>query len=790
MRHHNKPAKFEHFIPTSALAIIGLFIQLVSPTYCGEIIKGEPNLVSGNSEFISAGLGGYSIKTPENVKTPPSKIYKSSTLKRLIPSNKWWSSLAWEPYSNNMYPHPLAVRATDKGLRIYYPGATITAGRNIINGGMPGGGDDFTAGLSSIDKFPSAVVDDFSDWSVCILFENEDKILRATVTMGSPFVFFTFKNDDPIFIFKNPPRITTQQQGASAIKIEIANRLYGFFAPSGSKWLLANNQLKLTSPESKNYFSVAILPDGNDDTFELFKKFAHNHITNTYAQWHYDEQKAIVKTRYVLQLKQYEGDQSGTLFALYPHQWLNTTNKLTAKFYNSVRGPMKICAGSEFTTEITFPGVLPALPIPDNLNKTLIKQFIDTELKQSPRYTGDTYWLGKQLGKWTSLLQISRELKYEDASKLFSARIHKALENFYVPTNQTGNLKSAREGLFYYDKTWGTLIGYPASYGSDDQLNDHHFHYGYFIRAAAEMAFENPDWGKESNWGGMTKMLINDIANSDSSSTMFPRLRNFDVYAGHSWASGHGRFADGNNNESSSEAVNAWYGIILFGIATGDRELRDLGIWLYTTEVESINHYWFNVTGKFHHPDYGASAVTMVWGGKGVNETWFSSNPEMVHGINFLPITAGSFYLGRYPEYCEKNYQALVAEKKSFLEKRGRKLEPDIKTSALWDSWVDIILMYRALSNPKDALNQFNERLNNIRPEAGNSLANSYLWICLLNHFGIVERTITADYPFYIVLNKNGKFTRIGYNPSSEIKRIKFSDNTVLTIPPRSFGIK
>ncbi len=79
----------------------------------------------------------------------------------------------------------------------------------------------------------------------------------------------------------------------------------------------------------------------------------------------------------------------------------------------------------------------------------------------------------------------------------------------------------------------------------------------------------------------MVKLLIRDIASPDHNDTMFPFLRCFDPYAGHSWASGHSRFADGNNNESSSEAMNAWSGVILFGEATGDRTLRDLGIYLF-----------------------------------------------------------------------------------------------------------------------------------------------------------------------------------------------------------------
>src|SRR5688572_31565583 len=62
-----------------------------------------------------------------------------------------------------------------------------------------------------------------------------------------------------------------------------------------------------------------------------------------------------------------------------------------------------------------------------------------------------------------------------------------------------------------------------------------------------------------------TTLFRSDIASPDRQDKLFPFLRNFDPYAGHSWASGHARFGDGNNNESSSEAMNAWYGMILFG---------------------------------------------------------------------------------------------------------------------------------------------------------------------------------------------------------------------------------
>ena len=51
---------------------------------------------------------------------------------------------------------------------------------------------------------------------------------------------------------------------------------------------------------------------------------------------------------------------------------------------------------------------------------------------------------------------------------------------------------------FYYDKEYGTLIGYPTSYDSDKQVNDHHFHYGYWIKAAAAVAAPAPAIDEES----------------------------------------------------------------------------------------------------------------------------------------------------------------------------------------------------------------------------------------------------------------------------------------------------
>ena len=94
--------------------------------------------------------------------------------------------------------------------------------------------------------------------------------------------------------------------------------------------------------------------------------------------------------------------------------------------------------------------------------------------------------------------------------------------------------------IFYYNATWTSLIGYPAGHGQDLNINDHHFHWGYFIHAAAFMEQFEPGWAAQ--WGPMVDLLIRDAASPNRNDNLFPFLRNFSPYAGHCWANGFATF--------------------------------------------------------------------------------------------------------------------------------------------------------------------------------------------------------------------------------------------------------
>lgn len=73
--------------------------------------------------------------------------------------------------------------------------------------------------------------------------------------------------------------------------------------------------------------------------------------------------------------------------------------------------------------------------------------------------------------------------------------------------------------------------------------NDHHFHYGYHILAAATIGHLDPEWAKAN--ADYVNTLARDIANPSPKDTFFPMWRSFDWYHGHSWAHGLYAAADG-----------------------------------------------------------------------------------------------------------------------------------------------------------------------------------------------------------------------------------------------------
>ena len=156
----------------------------------------------------------------------------------------------------------------------------------------------------------------------------------------------------------------------------------------------------------------------------------------------------------------------------------------------------------------------------------------------------------------------------------------------------------------------------------------------------------------------------------------------FDPYAGHSWASGTAPFADGNNQESSSEAVNAWNGLALWARLTGDEGMLEQATWMLSLEAATARAYWVEPTRPegFQH-----EVLALNWGGKRDWATWFSAEPSAMLGIQLLPMGPISHYLAGDPERIRSN----VAE---------------AAPNGFETLFGDYLVMYLALADPQAAL--------------------------------------------------------------------------------------
>lgn len=563
----------------------------------------------------------------------------------------------------------------------------------------------------------------------------------------------------------------------NVVGVTVNQTHYGLFAPSGATWSPASHDVDAlnSSLAGKDYFSVAVLPDARPETIKRFARFAFAFVRDTTVEYQYDAASSTVKTKFSVTTEVKEGDESRVPMALYRHQYLHLADrgKLDRFEYASPRGDMKVVTGTAFTTSTPFLGVLPALPTANDSFATLGPMveayFKDLTTRDETFERSDTYWNGKEFGKICEVIQIANHIGKDEICKALVKLLQQRLESWFEG-EQT-------ERFFYYHSTWNTLVGYPDSYGSADTLNDHHFHYSYFIKAAATIAQYDPDWVRPENYGGMIDLLIRNCANYDRSDRRFPWMRFFDPYAGHSWASGNAAFASGNNQESSSESMNFATALILYGEATENQKIRDLGIYWHATEAEAIRNYWFDNDGAVFPKGFGSPCVGMVWGDGGTYGTWWTANPEEIHGINFLPLNGGSLYLARDADFVRRNFASLLAANKRY-HNAGFDGDPEKLTA-----WQDIVHEYLAFADPADARQRHSVNGAAVKSEFGETKVHTAQWISALEQLGQYDSIVQADSPTAVCFINEGKRVYVVYNGSADTKAVTFSDGATFQVP-------
>ncbi|MEM6784743.1 MAG: glycosyl hydrolase [Bacteroidota bacterium] len=711
------------------------------------------------------GQGSYALTQPSGTVGPQDAAGRNVVplladgFDQPVQTNDFWSSLLFPFFENRfsgpLLPHPLWARAQSEGLQLGYETNAVLAANDYYIPYRP----QLTVGVEGLAA-SETTVKGYGDWTVTARWEDGTNTLEATLGHGLPFVFFERTGGDARIAFAGTP--TVWLDDGNVLGVTVNGCHYGIFGPTGSDW--EGTGVLTSDLNGASYFSVALLPDATVGTFSRFRTRAYAFVTDTRVAWIYDEATARLRTTYTTTTEAKEstpGLRNETLTALYRHQWLHTETPATDLTYGSPRGAMRLLEGNTFVTDLPFDGVLPSLPDLGAYDRATLRSFVEQAAREVIPIN-DTYFGGKALGRFARLVHIADQLGMTTQREYLLTQIRRRLQDWFTAGGQQ---------QYVYNATWDVLTGYPAGFGSDTQINDHHFHSAYAIMAAATVAQYDPEWALPENWGGMVNLLIRDAANWDRDHVQFPFLRAFDAYAGHGWASGHGDFPDGNNQESSSESMQFAAATVLWGALTGQQDIRDLGIYLYATEASAIEEYWFDVNDEVFPEAYSRVALGIVWGGKGAHTTWFGNDPEFIHGINILPLTGGSLYLGRHPDFVSRNYDAVVAS-------RGR--QPVV--------WKDILWEYLAFSEPARALD-FYAADPNYEPEGGESRAHTLHWLHNLNAMGRVDTTVTANVPTAAVFrDEEGVRTYVALNPGDSVATVTFSDGSTLDVPARELA--
>jgi Glycosyl hydrolase family 81 C-terminal domain len=203
---------------------------------------------------------------------------------------------------------------------------------------------------------------------------------------------------------------------------------------------------------------------------------------------------------------------------------------------------------------------------------------------------------------------------------------------------------------------------------------------GYLLHACATLGSLDPSF--VDKYANSCDAIFYDIAHNSNfeakpaAGPFFPGARHLSWFDAHSFASGMFPFGNGKSQESSSEAVNGYFGAYLWSVVRNgaiddpskdESPQTDFARLLLSMEIQGARMYWQMSPEANPSPvkDEAVSPYTTQFrqnymvGNLGMLDalcsTWFGDSELYVHMINFLPVTAATALLFQ-PDYAAQEY--------------------------------------------------------------------------------------------------------------------------------------
>ncbi|WJX70776.1 endo-1,3(4)-beta-glucanase [Trifolium repens] len=481
-------------------------------------------------------------------------------------------------------------------------------------------------------------ISSYNDLSVTLDIPSSN--LTFFLVRGSPFLTISVTQPTPLSI--------TTINSITSCSTNVSITKHTFHFNNGQTWILyASSPIKLshglseiTSEPFSGIIRIVLLPESNPRNEAVLDKFSSSYPISGFA---------VFREPFCVEYK-WEKKGSGNLLLLANPLHLQLLSDrdcdvtvLNDFKYQSIDGELIGVVGDSW--------ILKTEPVSitwhsskgikqeshDEIVSALIKDVED--LNSSEITTTSSYFYGKLIARAARLALIAEEVGF----LVVIPKIRKYLKETIQPwLDGTFNGNG-----FLYDKKWGGII---TKQGSTDGgadfgfgiYNDHHFQLGYFLYGIAVLAKIDPIWGRK--YKPQAYSLMEDFMNlSTNSNSNYRRLRCFDFYKLHSWAGGLTEFADGRNQESTSEAVNAYYSAALIGMAYDDADLMSTASTLTSLEILAAKMWWHvKEEGNMYEKIFSKKnkVIGVLWSNKRDSGLWFGL-PEWKDcklGIQLLPL--------------------------------------------------------------------------------------------------------------------------------------------------------
>ncbi|KAI5340617.1 hypothetical protein L3X38_019891 [Prunus dulcis] len=649
--------------------------------------------------------------TQSTILPEPSSFFSPNLLSTPLPTNSFFQNFALNNGDKPEYFHPYSINSSSSSLSLSYPSLSSTSAF-ISQTFAP----DLTIYASqtstNIDAANSSrrVISGFTDLSVTLDFPSSN--LRFFLARGSPYVTCNVSSPTAVSVSTIHAILESYSSNSNTkFIVQLNNNQTWVLYTSSPSNLTRSSPSTLTFDGYSGTIRIALVP-GSDPKYEsILDRFSYAYPVSG---------EAVFTKSFTLEYKWVKYGQGDLLMLAHPlHlQILSNANAtvLDDFMYKSIDGDLVGVVGDSW--ELRSHNVSVTWHSIEGVKQGSYPEIVsalrhDVEvLSSTPITTASSYFYGKLVARAARLALIAEEVDCLDVVPAIKKYLMDAIEPWLDGTF-SGN-------GFLYDPKWGGLL---TKQGSTDRgadfgfgvYNDHHYHLGYFVYGISVLAKFDPAWGIK--YKAQAYSLAADFINlGNQSNSNYPKLRCFDMYTLHSWAGGLTEFGDGRNQESTSEAVNAYYSAALMGLAYGDTNLFDSGSMLTALEIQAAQMWWHVREGDTLYEEAFTKENRIVgvsWANKRDSGLWFAppEAKEMRLGIQLLPISPITEIL-----FSDDGFAKEIVEWAL----------PSLSREGVEEGWKGFVYALQGIYDKDGAL----EKIRSLTGfDDGNSLTNLLWWI-------------------------------------------------------------